>query len=238
MISLSHGGRRYRADEFSIFGQEPYRLVKRTNSKAGVFSSQEWFAYFWSVCGLHECVVNPPSTCAWGTTSPERLLKSTLSGESRAREIISSRTDRLMTVWDEEPDSVLFMENLSTYYRKFSTSRAELKKWGRKAKGRHGVRVFHADHGLQLQQVFVGERVFTIRNELDYPVESAEHQMLCEKIRDCLEPLKIGFYSVSFHEAGGTLRVSAVHRDVPYYAFEVFGDDVFGELTDVLGGVA
>jgi|TARA_B100001964_G_C14180580_1_gene576011 hypothetical protein len=223
-------------DEFAIFVQDPHGMVAGDEGKEPSFSSQEWFSTLWSFCGVHEHVVNPPSIGAWGPSLTDKLLRDGLDEKALPREFVGGHTEGIAEVLEDDVRPTVFAENLGTRHRKYLRSSAEVTRWGRRGADHYGLRTYVADTAEQLLQLFVGDEVFTLRNDWDADVESSEHRALCDEIGESLSTLRLGFYAVAFHRSQGTVRVSTVFRDVPGPWFEEQSSAVFGALTRVLEG--
>ena len=236
VLSVRTGDRSLKSGEFTVFVQEPHGMVEVDRGGDGSFSSQEWFATIWSFCGVHSHVVNPPSVGAWGPAIVDKLLRERLAQDSLPREFVAGSTEDMLGLVGDLSEFSLFTENLGTGYRKHIGSGGELARWGRRGADQYGFRTYVADSSDQLLQVFVGERVFTLRNDWKADTESAEHLDLCDAIRDSLSPLRLGFFAVAFHRSRGTTRVGAVFRDVPAPWFEDQSDEIFAALVDLLEG--
>ena len=221
-------------DDFSILVQEPYGLVDRHDSVQESFSSQEWFATFWSFCGVHSRVVNPPSVGAWGSGVCEPLLETHVNQGALPEELTAGSVDMLGDALDFSSGPVILAESLSTYERQFLKSQYEMSRSGEVNMGCNGLRTYLAAGQGQLVQLFVGQQSFTLSNDLGLDTETHEHRALCESIRRGLEPLQIGFFGVVFHLYGGMTRIGSVVRDVPAPWFETQADDVYLALTSLL----
>ena len=234
-LSIEAGNSKLMGDEFSVFVQNPYDMVEPDGpNNEPSFSSQEWFSTLWSFCGTHQHVVNPPSIGAWGPSVTNKLLGEQLNEANLPLEYTTSDPDRIANILDHQPEQIGFAENLGTCHRKYLSSKAQVKRWGKRGANDYGLRAYIGDSDGQLLQLFVGNEIFTLRNDWGQDVASAEHKALCSSIRQSLAPLKLGFYAVAFHKSEGTTRVSTVYRDVPLAWFESQSIRVFDALTQIM----
>lgn len=222
-------------EDCSIFVQDPFGMVETdSSSTTPSFSSQEWFSTLWSFCGLHPQVVNPPTIGAWGPSVPAKELKAALPLSSLPVETMSSVPLMHLEPMTNRNSKILFAENLGTHHKKLLRSQAELKRWVKRGASQYGLRTYRADNSEQILQLFVGDEVFTLRNDGMFDTETPTHQMLCHNIQSALTPLKLGFYAIAFHQTDGKTRISNLYRDIPYDWFASNADQVFSSLTRLL----